>query len=129
MIEKYPLETTYQKDNGLWLLNVDSPDIPGDFVIVERNIVCIPGGEFGGNHRHPRTEAFVGIGSDLELIWQDDDGLKHIERMYEESGLQLFVIHSLTPHVVVNRGDSPAVLIEFANDRQHNVEAVDLLSN
>lgn len=54
--------------------------------------MCIPGGEFGGNHKHPRTEAFVGIGSDLELIWQDDSGVKHTERMDDERGLQLFIL-------------------------------------
>jgi oxalate decarboxylase/phosphoglucose isomerase-like protein (cupin superfamily) len=128
MIEKYPFEPTYTKDSGLWLLNVDNPDIPGDFTVVERNIIRMPGGKFGGNHRHPRSEAFVGIAGDLHLVWQDKEGEKHTEKMDSESGLQLFVVHSLTPHAVLNRGTTPAVLIEFANAPQHDVEAIDLLN-
>lgn len=129
MIEKYLLEPTYTKKNGLWLLNVDTPNLPESFNIFERNVVFIPSGEFGGNHKHPRSEAFVGVGEDLQLIWQDDAGKRHVEKMNQGSGLQLFVVRSLTPHVVVNNGDKPAVLIEFADDKQHGVEPADLLNN
>lgn len=129
MIEKYSVDPTYRKENGLWLLNADLPNIPVDFPIHERNIVYIPAGEFGGNHKHPRIEAFIGIGENLELIWQDQDGQKHVEAMNFKDGSQLtlFVIHALTPHIVVNRGKNAAVLIEFANEAQHNVEPVNLL--
>lgn len=130
MIEKYTLDATYTKENGLWLLNVDSPNLPTDFPIRERNIVYIPAGEFGGNHMHPRSEAFVGVGSDLELLWQDDNGQQHAEVMNpdrQDGTLTLFVIQPMTPHVVVNRGKNPAILIEFADGAQHDVEPANLL--
>lgn len=124
------MNPTYKKENGLWLLNTDSPDLPMDFSIHERNIVYIPAGEFGGNHRHPRQEAFIGIGSNLELIWQDQDGQRHVETMSPEGKgdlLALFVVRSMTPHAVVNRGQDAAVLIEFADSPQHDLEPVNLL--
>ncbi len=129
MVEIHPFTPTYKKENGLWLLNVDTTDVPSNFTVVERNIVYIPGGEFGGNHKHPRNEAFIGIGDSLQLIWQDDEGNNHTETMSNDSELSLFVVHSLTPHVVVNKGNAPAMLIEFADDKQHDVVAVDLLNN
>lgn len=124
------MNPTYRKENGLWLLNMDLPDLPTDFHVHERNVVCIPPGEFGGNHRHPRNEAFISVGGNLELIWQDQDGQKHIDAMSpeeEDSLLILFVIHSMTPHAVVNRGKSAATLIEFAEEAQHDVEPMALL--
>lgn len=129
MIEKHAFTPTYRKENGLWLLNVDTPELPvDDFTIVERNVAYIPAGEYGGNHKHPRTEAFVGIG-ELELIWQDTNGERHSELMStaEENQLRLFIVRSMTPHVVINRGKSAAVLIEFADAAQHDVELVNLL--
>ena len=129
MIEQYPFTPTYEKENGLWLLNVDKAELPDDFLVVERNVVCIPAGEAGGNHMHPREEALVGIGEGLQLIWEDTEGKRHAEVMSGEEGMKLFVIRSLTPHAVVNRGATPAVLIEFANDVQHDVVPVDLLDS
>lgn len=130
MIEKYPINPTYRKENGLWLLNIDSPDLPTTFPIHERNVIYIPAGEFGGNHRHPRSEAFIGVSGNLELTWQDHNGKKHVEAMCPEEKndlLTLFVIQSMTPHVVMNRGKNAAVLIEFADQAQHDVEPVNLL--
>jgi hypothetical protein len=129
MIKKIPIEPTYRKDNGGWNLSTDSLPIPKTFKIKERNIVYIPPGEYGGNHKHPRAEAFVGVGDNLSIIWQDDKGHRHEEKMMEGERLFLFTVEPFTPHVVVNRGAGFAVLAEFADGTQLNVERVEVLNS
>jgi hypothetical protein len=126
MIKKIPIEPTYKKDNGLWNLNTLLLPLPDNFTIAERNIIYIPGGQFGGNHKHPRTEVFIGIG-DLYLIWQDAAGDNHEDKMKDDEQLYLFFVESFTPHTVVNRGTNPAVLFELADGPNVNVEPAILL--
>ena len=127
MIKKIAIDPTYQKDNGLWNLETLSLPFPANFQIKERNIVYIPAEQFGGNHKHPRTEAFVGIGEDLFIVWLDDKGKRHEEKMMEGTQLFFFVVTPFTPHAVVNRGSGFAVLIEFADGPNINVERAQVL--
>jgi len=75
--------------------------------------------------RFREAQHLIGIGGELELIWQDGHGASHSEPMRT---LELFVIRSLTPHVVINRSLDHAILIEFADGPQHNVDPIDLLN-
>jgi hypothetical protein len=129
MIKKFPIEPTYRKENGLWNLPIDSLPLPKEFVIYERNIVFIPLGEFGGNHKHPRSEAFVGIGENLYIIWQNEEGKKQEDKMMDGKKLYLFVVEPFTPHVVVNHGNGFAILVELADGPNVNVERAEVLAN
>ncbi len=127
--KKIPIEPAYRKDNGLWNLSTNSLPFPKDFKIAERNIVYIPTGEFGGNHKHPRTEAFVGVGEDLFIVWQDNAGKKQEDMMTGGKQLYLFIVEPFTPHAVVNRGSGFAILAEFADGPNINVERAEVLDN
>lgn len=126
MIDKILTKPTYKRDGGLWVVNMDMLDIPNDFVIAERNVVYIPPGEYGGNHRHPRKEAMIGIGDYIILIWEDSDGVVHEETMSNKDTMLLFILHPFTPHAVVNKGNKPAMLIEVADGPQLDVEPCNL---
>ncbi len=119
-----PFKPTYVKNNGTWVLNLKDIPLPPEFNIAEQSIISIPPKQIGGNHKHPRTEAFVGIGEDLELHWLDEKGSEQKQSMSAKNELKVFIIQPNLAHTVVNNGDLPAILIEIANAPQHKVEAV-----
>lgn len=127
MIERIELDYTTRRENGLWVVNEDAVTPHLNFEVADRQIIGIPPEAFGGNHRHPRTEAFVAMGGELTLTWEDDEGNIHSEPMHSENGLLLFVIGSMVPHTVHNQGDQLGLLYEFANEKQHDVEPYNLL--
>lgn len=129
MVDRHTITPEHANPDKLWSLSLDAAILPGvvDFTITERDLIYLPAGGVGGNHKHPRTEAFLGIGSGLILLWQDKAGTIHREQMDDSKGLTLFVVRSMTPHAVVNKAAGPAVLIEFADAAQHGVEPADLL--
>jgi oxalate decarboxylase/phosphoglucose isomerase-like protein (cupin superfamily) len=127
MIKKIPIDPTYRKDNGLWNLETPTLPFPNDFQVKERNVVYIPAGEFGGNHKHPRAEAFVGIGEELYMVWKDENGEKHEDKMMDGNQLYFFYVEPFTPHAVINKSSGFAVLVEFANGPNVRVERADVL--
>jgi uncharacterized RmlC-like cupin family protein len=126
-IQKIEFIPKYKRENGLYVIDLDKCDIP--FKVMEKSVVYIPKGQFGGNHKHSRTEALVSLGDNLKLLWMDKDNEVHEEMMYEDGKLSLFVIPSGLAHAVLNVSkNSFGVLIEFTNESQGNVEVVDLVS-
>lgn len=88
----------------------------------DQQIVIEPG-KGGGNHFHPRTEWFTGSES-LKVVWQDEAGEKHAERLGK--GIRI-KIEPLTPHAVVNRGDKPEILTEWASGPLEDVTELTLV--
>lgn len=127
MVTKIPIKPKYKKDNGLWNLDTLSLPLPGGFAVKERNLVYIPADEFGGNHKHPRTEVFVGIGGNLFIVWQDAAGEKHEDKMMDDDQLYMFIVEPLTPHAVINKGSGFSVLLELADGPNIGVEQVAVL--
>jgi len=127
-VNKVAINPTNKKENGLWSLRTDQLPLPKDFVVNERNIVYIPPGEYGGNHKHPRREAFVGVGEALYMVWQDDQGHTHEDKMMDGEQLYVFDVESFTPHAVVNKGSGFALLVELATGPNIDVEQVELLN-
>lgn len=126
-INKRSFTPTYSRENGLFVINLDTvKDLP--FNIKERSLVNIPPKQFGGNHQHPRWEAFVGLGKGLRLVWQDETSQKHEEPMNPNGELYLLIIPPNTPHAVINKSESNSeILLEFASEPQHDVEIVTLV--
>lgn len=117
---EFKVEPTYKKENGLYVLDIYGIEPP--FLVKERSLVCIPAGQFGGNHKHPRQEAFIGIGEELELVWQVGAEI-YRKKMNPNGEPKLFVIPPFVPHAVINHSpENSAVLIEYADDVQHDVE-------
>jgi uncharacterized RmlC-like cupin family protein len=76
----------------------------------------LPAGTFGGNHSHPRQEAFFCYQPGVELHWLDSTGKKHISAFSEANGLPvLLVVPPHVPHAVINTSGAPATLIEYAD--------------
>ena len=118
-IEQFPITPTYKKENGLWVLNLDTIEIPFD--IKERSVVSIPPGQIGGNHKHPRQEAFIGLGEGLELVWIQD-GRTERTNMNPEGKLFLFFIPPYLQHAVINNSKTNGILIEFADKAQEKIQ-------
>lgn len=128
-IEKKVITPAYKKDAGFWVIRTQEQFSEIPFVVVEQSLITIPPQKIGGNHKHPRSEAFIGLGEALYLLWQDENGENHEEKM-EDENINLFIIPSMLPHAVINKSDSGmAVLYEYANEIQHDVEKVDLLTS
>jgi quercetin dioxygenase-like cupin family protein len=124
-ITKILIDPSYKKDNGIWVLRIDPSLLPKDFYIAEQSLVLIPPHQVGGNHKHPRKEAFLATSKDLVLYWIDGKGKKHEDIMFGEDKLILYIIYPNIPHAVLNKSNSSsALLYEFANEKQHDVEAV-----
>lgn len=126
-MEILKFEPTYKKEDGLVVIDDVSVPLPDNFKMRIQSTVVFPAGAMGGNHKHPRLEAFYSI-SDLTLIYLDENGEKKEMSMAPEEGkYKLFVISSNLPHTVVNRTEKEAVMIEFANEEQYGVEVVKLI--
>jgi uncharacterized RmlC-like cupin family protein len=126
-IDVIELGSSYRRENGLAALDFDAIKVP--FAAVERYLYRIPSGVAGGNHRHPRWEAFVAIGQGMELIWTDAEGSRHQIMMDAGDNFRMFVIPPYMPHAVVNRAHETGVLVEWASEKQHDVQRVELISS
>ena len=126
-MEIVKFKPTYKTDEGLVVIDESSVPIPKGFTIKERSVVIFPSNSTGGNHKHPRKELFYTT-DDLKFIYLD--GIKKEISMAPENGeFKLFIVEPGLPHVVVNRTNKEISMFEFADDVQHDVEEVNLLSD
>lgn len=121
-----PLNYTYKKpDTNVWVLN--SKDIPVESSkIKDQQIVHLASQSIGGNHRHPRTEWFIGIG-DLELFWLDENGVQQSKHMHPNGQIFLIKIPPFLPHAVKNSSNIFAVLFEYGDDIMRDVEPIKVI--
>ncbi len=104
-----------------------SVPFPDGFSIKTQGVVVIPPGAIGGNHKHPRAEAFYSLG-DLTFVYPGEAGEKReISMGPDKDEYKLFMIPPNLPHAVVNKTDKQVVMVEFANEEQHDVEKVELV--
>lgn len=118
---------SYQRHKpDLWVLN--NEDIPVDtHLIKDQQIVHFSPKSFGGNHSHPRTEWFIGIG-DLSLVWLDQENQKHELKMSTDDALLLVEVPPHVPHAVINNSDTEfAVLFEYADGKMEDVTQVEVV--
>ncbi|MEK7571010.1 MAG: hypothetical protein AAB553_01935 [Patescibacteria group bacterium] len=127
-VEKIGITPTKKTKQGLWNLFIEQVSLPEGFTPVTHSLVSIPPSEVGGNHKHPRREIFLAVTDGLVLVWKDETG-KREEKMgpTEGHGLTLFSLPPYIPHAVVNRGKIPAIMYEWADAKQHDVERVHLI--
>lgn len=120
------LNYTYKKpDTDVWVLSTD--DIPvGKEKIKDEQIVHLAPLGVGGNHKHPRTEWFIGIG-DLLFIWLDENGDKHQEYMHPAGQILLIEVPPFLPHAVANKSaGNVGILFEMADGKMVDVEKVEV---
>ncbi|NCN44998.1 MAG: hypothetical protein COU63_00260 [Candidatus Pacebacteria bacterium CG10_big_fil_rev_8_21_14_0_10_36_11] len=120
------LNYTYKKpDTDVWVLNTD--DIPvGKEKIKDQQIVHLAPLSIGGNHKHPRTEWFIGIG-DLLFVWLDENGAKYEEHMHPDGQILLIEVPSYLPHAVVNQSEvNVGILFEMADGKMVDVEKIEV---
>lgn len=118
MVKKVICPPTKQDSaKGRWLFDSADFVFPKGFKAVRQAFVGIKPGGWAANHKHKRYEVLLGLAGDLYLIWQDEDGQRHEEKMLSDDGnMQFFFIPSWTPHLVENRsGTIPAVLYEWSD--------------
>lgn len=111
------LNYSYKKpDTDVWVLNTD--DIPVDVQqIKDIQLVHLAPGSMGGNHTHPRTEWFIGIG-DLIFVWLDENGTQQIEHMHPDGNIILITVPPHLPHAVANVSqDQVGILYEMADGK------------
>jgi len=124
-IQKFEIKPKYKKENGLYVIDIDSIKIP--FKVRERSVIYIPPNQFGGNHKHLRQEAFIGIGEGLELIWIQNNK-RNKEKMNSKGEIFLFIVPSYLGHAVVNNSKNESgILIEYASDFQKDVESCKII--
>lgn len=112
-----------RKESNIWVLNSDDIPLNKD-IIKDQQIIHLSPGGFGGNHKHPRTEWFIGLGN-LLFIWLDENGKKHEVDMNPDGNLLLIEVPPFLPHVVLNNSNSDnQVLFEYADAKQSGVERV-----
>lgn len=116
--KKYKIKPTYKKESGVWVLDFKDLKLPDKVINKEKAMVFIPPYKFVANHKHPRTEYFMGIGNGLELFWLDDKNKRHKDLMNPDGNLFLFFIPSNLPHAVLNNDKTNALIIEFADKTQ-----------
>lgn len=121
------LNYSYKKpDTDVWVLNTD--DIPLDKdLIKDTQIVHLAPLSVGGNHKHPRTEWFIGIG-DLVFVWLNEKGEKQEQHMHPNGQIRLITVPPFLPHAVENRSqDNPGILFEMADGKMENVEQIKIV--
>lgn len=121
-----PLQATYKKvDSNVWVLNTD--DIPVEKnLIKDQQLVHLAPRSIGGNHSHPRTEWFIGIG-ELLFVWLDKDHKKHEIEMHPNGEILLIEVPPHLPHAVVNSSHSTfGILYELADGKMSDVVKVEV---
>lgn len=128
-IEKSGFNPTYEKENGIFVVNIEDIPLPGEFTPRYHAVIHIPPGKIGGNHMHPRTEVFICIDEGAELHWIDPETReKQVEAMSPTNGQpKIFTVNSMVPHAVVNTCDRSITLIELADGPRHSVEQVSVV--
>jgi len=124
-----PLNYSYKKPNeDLWVLNTD--DLPIDMEKVkDQQLIHFAPGSKGGNHKHPRTEWFVGFG-ELLFVWVDEDEKKHQDEMNPNGKIFLFEVPPFLPHVVINSSKNrEAILFELADSKMSSAEVVQIVAD
>ncbi len=124
---KIPIQPSYRKENGIFVIAIDDIVLPSEFKVKQKAVINIPAKQIAGNHKHPRTECFISITQGLKLVWLDKEGKKYEKHMREGKELFLWILASNTPHAVINAGDGEGVLLEYADDVQHDVERVEIV--
>jgi len=129
--DKFQVDPTYTKENGVWVLDLKNVLLPRYFHIKEMNIIYVPPGQTLGNHRHPRTEIFVGIGDNLELSWiTKDRKVKHEPMHPDKSKIMLWKVPPFLPHAIRNTSATQfALLVEYANSSQSGVEEIKVIKS
>lgn len=125
----FKFKPTYKRDDGLMVVYGKSVSFPKKFKknFKESGIVIFPPGSKGGNHKHPRVEAFYSP-DNLILVWIDKKGKKHKKSMSPEKGVfKLFITEPNEPHSVLNSTKQNAILVEFAEVEQHGLKSVELI--
>lgn len=119
-----PLNYTYKKpDTDVWVLNGDDIPVPKEKV-KDMQIVHLAPGSVGGNHKHTRTEWFIGIG-ELEFVWLDAQGEVNFEHMHPNGQILLIEVPPFLPHAVRNISEAErGILFEYADGKMENVELV-----
>ena len=126
-MEIIKFKPTYKREDGLTVIYDSSVPFPEGFSIKVQGIVVFPSGAKGGNHKHPRKEVLYSSG-ELTFIYLDKDQRKCEVSMCPENGeYKLFLIPPNFPHAVVNKSDKEVVMVEYANEEQHNVENVEIV--
>ena len=121
------LVLTYKNsDINSWVLDDNDIPIPKNF-IKDKQIINLAPKYIGGNHKHSRTEWFIGTG-DLSFVWLDEDGKKHKEKMNHDGDLFLIEVPPYLSHAVVNESDEKyAILFEYADGKLEDTESVKVL--
>ncbi len=128
MIQTITFPHSYIRNSGLWVRDV----LPQTLLVPEIaqpltqvSLVHFSPGCFGGNHKHPRVEVFGLLSGNLELHYLEADTHQICTMAAPTSqDMTLYVIPTLLPHAVMNRGNGNAYMLEFASEPQHDIESV-----
>ena len=125
----YPFSPDDKKDDGSWAFDLETIPFPSGFSPSMRFVAYLTPGKVGGNHRHPRTEVFLGIGEGLEFVWIDKEGKKQSKKMNTGGKLMLVMVSPFVPRAVANHCEKEsAVLLEFADAALESEEKVEVIS-
>jgi len=115
-IQKIPIQPKYIQEDSL------RPELP--FKVEVLQFVTLPPKAIGGNHKHPRTEAFLALSKGLEFHWQDENGKSHIESLAPN---EIIAVSPSTPHGVTNTSAAAASVVEWADAIQYDVVPSDVI--
>ena len=118
--------TDKRLNSDKWSLNVDDIPLPKD-LIKDQQIAYLGPRVVGGNHKHPRTEWFIGIG-DLVFVWLDENGEIQEEHMHPNQQILLIEVPPYLSHAVKNKSDNQgAVLFEYSDMQMKDVKKVKVI--
>jgi oxalate decarboxylase/phosphoglucose isomerase-like protein (cupin superfamily) len=127
--QKITMLPTYVRETELWVRDL-KPElvIVNDITFTETSLIRIPTGQLGGNHLHPRVELFCCLAGELEIVWLDENEKQQnlIMETNHEKEMTGYVMPSGLAHAVRNVGKTDGFLLEFASEKQHEVQIVNL---
>lgn len=97
-----------ERENGPWHLTPSSFVAVADETLEATRSMLVEFGpdSWAGNHRHMQKELLVCLKGNLYLIWRDNKGNRHEQKMFEGNNrLQAFLIDSNIPHLMENRSE------------------------
>jgi uncharacterized RmlC-like cupin family protein len=101
---------------GPWRVQVNDFISTHNLLVTEELLVYFAPDDTAADHTHAQHEILLAHSGDLTLIWRDQEGVRHEEKMLSDNGdLRAFVIAPHVPHLIKNNSPTKTALMQVWN--------------
>lgn len=126
--QQFPISIMYKKENGMYVVDLKPIVFPEHYTFSEQVAIVMPPAVIAGNHKHKRAEAFIVLGTSVDLYWENEKLEVKKMQMVTKEQLYVTIVPSNVPHAIKNNNtEHSAFLIEYGTEQPGPVERVALV--